>query len=456
MLLWDRVTGRAPLGQGPLVGSADVADHHDPGRTDRRSRVSRRGFLGAVGGLAVGAAAVGTATASSPSGASGDAGAGRAGVEPFYGPHQGGITTVPQSHTYLASLDVTTTSRATLAGLLREWTTLAARLARCGAAGALAGAGGRPAPDSGEALDLGPARLTVNFGFGPGLFVADGRDRFGLANSQPWQLVDLPPFAGDQLIESKTGGDLTVQACADDPQVAFHAVRQLVRVATGVAQVRWSQAGYNETPAGAGTPRSLLGFKDGTANPRSPAELADSVWVQGEGPGWMREGTFLVVRRIRLALPRWDGTSVGDQERVIGRHKLSGAPLGGDEEFETLDLGARDRTGNPVIPMDAHVRLASAQENWGQTMLRRSYAYNDGVGLLPAAADEQRDSTFDAGLLFAAYQRNARFAFIPIYRKLSERDALREFAVHTGGAIVAIPPGAADERSWVGQPLFES
>ena len=63
------------------------------------------------------------------------------------------------------------------------------------------------------------------------------------------------------------GGDLSVQACADDPQVAFHAVRELERLAYGTAQIHWAQSGFlPNTPAGE-TPRNLMGFKDGTNNP---------------------------------------------------------------------------------------------------------------------------------------------------------------------------------------------
>ena len=53
------------------------------------------------------------------------------------------------------------------------------------------------AGDSGEALGLGTARLTVTFGFGPGLFVKDGKDRYGLAARRPAALADLPRFNGE-------------------------------------------------------------------------------------------------------------------------------------------------------------------------------------------------------------------------------------------------------------------
>ena len=145
-------------------------------------------------------------------------------TEPFWGTHQGGIVTPPQSHTYLAALDVATEKRDEVIRLLRAWTTASARMTCGGPAPPIERDAATILPDSGEAHDLPAARLTLTFGFGTGLFLKDGKDRYGLAAQRPPAFVDLPPFDGDQLIETRTGGDLSIQACAEDPQVAFHAV----------------------------------------------------------------------------------------------------------------------------------------------------------------------------------------------------------------------------------------
>jgi deferrochelatase/peroxidase EfeB len=420
----------------------------------RRGALTRRNFLGAAGGVVAGAAAVG-ATAGVIAGDPA-AGASSTVVEPFYGARQGGIITPPQRHTYFASLDVTTERGPELAELLRSWTSVAANLAQGRPAAPLTRDAGLAEPDSGETVGLGASRLTVNFGFGPSLFGLNGPDRFGLAGQRPMFLVDLPAFPGDEIAAADAGGDVTVHACADDPQVAFHAVRQLVRAADGVAQVRWSQGGFNEEPASRGTPRNLMGFKDGTVNPASGTALDAFVWVGDEGPGWLTGGTYLVVRRIRIAVEHWDAATLGAQERAVGRHKVSGAPLGKSDEFDTLDLDARDDGGRPVIPLDAHVRLASPESNWGQMLLRRSYAYDNGVVTSSETwSPTGPPASFDAGLLFAAYQRDPRVAFIPIYRKLAENDALRHFTTHTASTLVALPPAAAHPGRWVGQELLE-
>jgi deferrochelatase/peroxidase EfeB len=424
----------------------------------RRGRfpVSRRKFFGAVGGLAAGAAVIGADAERASSDAPQPGGMYQDGTESFYGVHQSGIITSPQSHTYFAALDVTTEYKRDVADLLQRWTNVAARLSTGRTAGPVTGDTDRIEPDSGEARGLGAARLTVNFGFGPTLFAKDGHDRFGLAHHQPYELAELPEFPGDQLTGSRTGGDLTIHACADDPQVAFHAVRQLARAADGIASIRWSQAGFNEAAASAGTPRNLMGFKDGTINPQSPAQLDQFVWVGYEGPDWMTGGTYLVIRRIRISLGHWDVQSLGTQEQVIGRYKMSGAPLGKSGEFDALDLGAKDGQGNPFIPVNSHVRLASPQENWGSMMLRRSYAYDDGMDISSEKGSPGQPPMFDAGLLFACYQRNPLLAFVAIFRKLAENDALSQFTTHTGSAIVAIPPAAAGPAEWVGQRLFET
>jgi deferrochelatase/peroxidase EfeB len=161
-----------------------------------------------------------------------------------------------------------------------------------------------------------------------------------------------------------------VQACSGDPQVAFHAVRNLARIGRGAVVMRWSQLGFGRTATTSrsqDTPRNLMGFKDGTANIRAEdSEAMDRfVWLgRGDGPTWMRGGSYMVTRRIRMLLEVWDRSALEDQEQTIGRAKYSGAPLGGNEESDPLDLEAKSG-GKPVIPADAHVRLASDRSTTG-------------------------------------------------------------------------------------------
>jgi deferrochelatase/peroxidase EfeB len=394
--------------------------------------VTRRRFLewlaaGGVGALA-GASGVRLADGSSiePSTASS---ADR--VIAFRGPHQAGIATPRQTHVVFASIDTHDISRDELRALLRFWTQAADRMTH-GALAAPSGALTNVPWDTGEAVGLGPNRLTITFGVGPGLFDKDGQDRFGLASSRPDALVTIPGFKTDRLDPSLSHGDLCIQACADDAQVAFHAVRELVRLGHGLVSLRWSQSGFVPAVPKGVTPRNLLGFKDGTGNIRGEdvQTLERFVWVGAEGPSWLRGGSYLVVRRIDFLVNEWDGASLAEQEAVIGRRKVSGAPLTGLHEFDRVDLEAIDVGGFPSIPSDAHVRVAAPSANGGVRILRRSYSFVD-----------RGESHLRVGLLFIAYQRDPRVQFIPMQRALARTDALNQYIRPTGSAIFAVFPG---------------
>ncbi|CAD6555820.1 iron uptake transporter deferrochelatase/peroxidase subunit [Paraburkholderia metrosideri] len=430
---------------------------------DQPPRPSRRGFLKAGGAAVAAGASLGAGLA--PQAALAKAPAHLAdpqlAVEPFYGLHQAGIVTPQQSHTYVAALDLTTDKRDEVIALLRTWTEAAARLTQGGTAAALpTGDAGdsKPAPDSGDVLGLGPNGLTITFGFGPGLFTKDGKDRYGLAARRPAALVDLPRFNGDQLIPEKTGGDIYIQACANDQQVAFHAVRQLTRLAYGTAAMRWGQSGFLSGPRGQ-TPRNLMGFKDGTNNPSTakPELMKEFVWAGATADApWMEGGTYTVVRRIRITIEHWDNMELGFQEQVFGRHKYSGAPIGRQNEFDAVDLKEEDKDGNPVIPENSHVRLSNQASNDGAQILRRSYSYNDGTNFYIERWPPWRQETeYDAGLIFVAHQSDPRKGFIPINDRLAKFDMMNQFTTHVGSAIFAVPPGAKP-GSYIGAGLFET
>ena len=422
-------------------------------------RSSRRGFLTATAGLVAAAGFGGGAVAEIPLPAKGAPDAARSNgnrIEPFWGKHQGGIVTPAQTHTYFASFDLITTGRDKIVGLLRQWTDAAGRLSLGQPAAPIGEDIDTLAPDSGDVLGLPASRLTLTFGFGAGLFVKDGKDRYGLAVRRPEALVDMPKFAGDQLVEARTGGDLSIQACADDPQIAFHAVRQLARLAYGVAEIRWVQAGFVADFGAKKTPRNLMGFKDGTGNPpvNDPKMMEQFIWVGREGPDWMQGGSYVVARRARIALEHWDRMKIGFQEQTFGRHKLSGAPLGKKNEFDTIDLDATDRDGNPIVPENAHVRLANHANNDGARILRRSYSYNDGVNLTAERWPPWRQGMeYDAGLLFVCYQRDPRTGFIKIFDRMSKIDMMNQFVTNTGSALFACPGGIA-KGEFIGQRLF--
>ena len=405
---------------------------------------SRRGFLGGALGAVVasGAAGFGVARATDPTG---DGPAPH--VVELYGEHQAGIATPVQDRLACAAFDLTTRSRDDVARLLGAWAAAAAQLTRGLPVGAVETSPQAPPIDTGEAVGLGAARLTITVGFGPSLF----DERFGLAARRPAALAEIPALPGDTLDPARSGGDLCVQACADDPTVAFHAIRNFARLARGTAVMRWSQLGFgrtSSTSASQETERNLLGFKDGTNNIKleNAADLDDHVWVGAKSDqAWLRGGSYLVARRIRMLIESWDTDFLADQERVIGRFKTSGAPLTGRHEFDHVDLRAM-QGAEPVIPVDAHIRLASPETNGGHKILRRGYSYTDG--------NDPETGLLDAGLFFICFQQDPRRQFVPLQRKLGSHDALNEYIRHTSSALFAVPPGLRGPGDWWGKALL--
>jgi len=417
-----------------------------------RAGLSRRGLLGLVGAGAAGLTIGGGAGL-----AAGGAIAQSQGVQtvyPFFGDNQSGITTPAQDRLHFAAFDMSASAtRDDLIELLSDWTIAASRMTQglpVSEAGAVDGPALAPPDDTGEALDLPASGLTITFGFGPTLFrTDDGVDRFGIANRAPDLLTRLPRFAGDSLQSAIGDGDLCIQACADDPQVAVHAIRNLSRIAFGRASIRWSQLGFGRTSSTSTsqvTPRNLFGFKDGTANIKSEEtkSVTAEVWVGKEdGPAWLAGGSYLVTRKIRMIIESWDRTMLQEQERVIGRSKGEGAPLSGGTEFTEINLEATGAAGEPLVDTDAHVRLAHPTNAGGARLLRRGYNYVDGNDAL---------GRLDAGLFFISFQRSPQ-QFIAVQQNLA-RDALNEYIKHVGSAIFAVPPGAKKGRP-IGATLFD-
>ncbi|WP_082073771.1 iron uptake transporter deferrochelatase/peroxidase subunit [Rhodococcus sp. B7740] len=411
---------------------------------NKTGQFSRRRLFGAVG---TGAALVGVGAIAGHATASG-AEVPASDVVEFRGDHQAGIVTPAQDRMHFVAFDITTDSRDDFVALLKKWTLMAERLTKGEETfdgGAVDGGQYNPPSDTGEALGLSASSLTLTIGFGPSLF-----DRFDLASKRPASLADLQHFPADNLDPRRSGGDLCIQACADDPQVAVHAIRNLARVGFGTVSVKWSQLGFGRTSSTSttqATPRNLFGFKDGTANLKAedPTLLDENVWVASEDDQeWMAGGSYLVARRIRMLIESWDRTTLKEQERVIGRSKGTGAPLGQKDEFDALDFESQGPEGT-FIDKTAHVRLASKENLGGVQLLRRGYNFTDG---------SDGFGHLDAGLFFIAYCRDPLTQFVPMQLALSRKDALNEYIQHVGSAVFACPPGVGESEYW-GSTLFE-
>ena len=438
---WDAASPADP--DPTLPDSAPDSAPDLPARTAPDRGVGRRqvagylaaGALGALAGTAASATGAGprpSAPGETPGTPLADVGAR---TVPFHGEHQAGIATParPQARVWVAGFDlVPDTNAAGLRQLLRRWSDAAAKLTSGQRVGST---------DDTVTTGLGPAALTVTVGFGPSLFGKAGIPE----SARPVALAPLPTFPGERLDATRGDGDLGVVVSADDAVVVAHAARVLSRLAAGVATPRWQMSGFNAA-RGAGsdsaTPRNLMGQVDGTNNPRpTDSDFAAKVFVGPRtDPQWLRGGSYLVVRRIRMLLDDWDGLPLAQQERVIGRRKDTGAPLSGGGERTAADYGARSSDGNLAIAANAHVRLATPAFNEGAAMLRRGFSYVDGE---------------EAGLLFLAWQADPRRGFIPVQRRLVEADALSRFIRHDTSALFAMPGGVAP-GGYVGQLLVET
>ncbi|MBK6014950.1 iron uptake transporter deferrochelatase/peroxidase subunit [Streptomyces sp. MBT53] len=421
-------TVKAPPGE-------TVSENASPGEG-----VSRRRLLGTAGatGLVLGAAGGAVGYAAAPAGATPltSLGADRA---MFHGKHQPGITEGLQARGHLVAFDLAAgAGRKEAAALLRRWSTTAQRL-MAGEAAAQ--------DDTDVARDAGPSSLTITFGFGNSFF-----SRTDLEKQRPASLDPLPDFSSDQLDKSRSNGDLWVQIGADDALVAFHALRTIQKDAGSAAKVRWQMNGFNRSPGATAhkmTARNLMGQLDGTRNPKpTESDFDKRIFVPASGsadPAWMANGSYAVVRRIRMLLDDWEKLSTGAQENVVGRRKSNGAPLSGGGETTAMDLEKTDAKGALVVPINAHARIARPDQNGGAAMLRRPFSYHDGIAA---------DGTPDAGLLFVCWQADPLRGFVTVQRKLDRGDALSTYIRHEASGLFAVPGGAA-EGEYVGQRLLE-
>ena len=345
----------------------------------------------------------------------------------FYGEHQAGITTPMQKNIYFVVLDLHSTDKEEVIQMFKDWTDYSSKLVD----GELVKKDGSnallPPSDTGETVGLNPYRLTLTFGVS-----ADFLKKMGLEKKRPKEFRDLPPFPKEQVQEKYTGGDIVIQACADDEQVAFHAVRNLVRKARNTVTMKWSQSGFAAIGDRMSTPRNLFGFKDGTANVTKEKDFDKVIWTDSDD--WMKGGTYMAVRRIQMFLETWDRTNLQEQENTFGRYKESGAPFGKKDEFDEVDLA--------LLPVDSHVRLA---KEVNKPIYRRSYSYSDGI--------VDKTGQFDTGLLFLAFQKNPD-SFVKVQTNLGAQDKMNEYVTHIGSGLFACFAGVK-KGEYLGQKLFE-
>lgn len=278
----------------------------------------------------------------------------------------------------------------------------------------------------------GPGDLTVAIGLGPRVVRALSPQLPGAES--------MPDFDGDaELASSARGGDVLIAVHASDPGLASRATAYL-RAAVPQLRTRWQQRGFRGP--GTGTiVRNPLGHLDGVIVPRGTGELAENVWI-GDGP--VAGGTICVIRRLRLDVPRFTRLPVAEQEQTIGRRRSDGRPLSGGKPTGQVDLTAKTPEGQYEVPLRSHARAAHPSFTGSALMLRRGYAFDNGL------AD---GGTHDEGLLFVCFQRDLQ-TFVKTQQRLDEQDDLMKYATPTASASFLMLPGFTDSRP-LGASLLE-
>jgi deferrochelatase/peroxidase EfeB len=293
-------------------------------------------------------------------------------------------------------------------------------------------------------------------------------------------------------------GDIVLQICSDSIYVAEHVVRRVEHHLADVLRISWVVNGHQRHTSRSGRVnraegRALIGFLDGTANldpahdpdadrlvfvdpdpavisqyppqvppvqpgqpnpyggpqpPQFPADLRVPPMVE---PSWTRRGSYMVVRASTIAMPAWDQTPLGQQERTIGRWKVSGNALDGaddvhvpisepsfaaDPEGATTPLAAHIRKANPRGPGDADRRI-----------FRRGYP------LIAATPDGAQ-----RGLVFICFGRTITTQFEFVTRAWTTNpnfprpgaglDTLRAFEQVLFGGYFFVPPLEHHHQPW--------
>lgn len=362
-----------------------------------------------------------------------------------------------------AAFDVTTDDRDALIQLLKDWTVAAENMCQGYPVKEPNSQKEASPDDTGEAYDLGAADMKITFGFGASLFEdEDGKDRFGLQSIKPERLIrKMRKMPGDYLVEDQCGGDIYICCASNDSQVTWHAMHQMIKIAVGIAKVKWNRIGFLSADAPGKTdhaPRDPFGFRDGSTNDAIVADedLMNQVsWIQPEDNDneiFANGGTYIMFRIFAGKMESWDLQTLNEQERVIGRTKLEGIPLShlddpNADEFTEPDLSATDENGEPLIDPRSHISTVRGVRNdTGHAMVRWGWNYTDGI-------DEF--GHLKAGMITGGLSRDPDADFMKFLDAFRDCD-LTDYMQYTASAVFIAPHAVRQDQEYIGQDMFEA
>jgi putative iron-dependent peroxidase len=229
---------------------------------------------------------------------------------------------------------------------------------------------------------------------------------------RPADLHPLPEFAGARHTAVSTPGDLLFHIRAHRFDLCFELAQRLTDRLAGHAQVVDEVHGFKSFDE-----RDLLGFVDGTES----AEGADAVAavVIGDGDPAFAGGSYVVVQKYLHDLAGWDALAVEEQERAIGRTKLSDLELADD-----------------VKPANSHVALTTIVADDGEE--RQIVRFNMPFGRVGAG---------EFGTYFIGYARSPdvieqMLANMFVGKPPGNHDRVLDFSTAVTGSLFFVP--AAD------------
>jgi putative iron-dependent peroxidase len=188
------------------------------------------------------------------------------------------------------------------------------------------------------------ARLGCVVGIG-----SEAWDRLYPGLPRPASLHRLPVYDGPVHSAPSTPGDLLFHIRAQRMDLCFELAQRLTEHLGDTATVIDEVHGFRSFDE-----RDLLGFVDGTENPEGDGAF-EAVTVTGEQDRDFAGSSYVVVQKYLHDLTAWDALSTEQQERAIGRTKLSDLEMSDD-----------------VKPPDSHIALNVIEDENGdeQDILR--------------------------------------------------------------------------------------